>query len=174
MSHCRVSKNTIFSRCRCNKYVFRFRWPSQCCRCCGRKYLDRQRKWVSSFYLLVINSVLYMQNSFWHRSRSFSVTGWMWHVSAVKSRFLPKNEQAENKESLPNIRVKVSTLQILLTLHNCKIYSRMLVQQEQILHHVAWSTFYALFHDAFCWYYDYGVFVRHRIITWSCVTENAL
>jgi len=40
-------------------------------------------------------------------------------------------------DSLPNIRVEVSTLQNLLTLHSCKIKSRMLVQQEQILHHVA-------------------------------------
>jgi len=115
-----------------------------CCRCCGQKQLDRHQKWVNTFYLLVINSVLYMQNSFWHKSRSFSVTGWMWHLSAVKSRFLPKNEQAETMESMPNIRVAVSTLQTLLTLHNCKINSRMLVQQEQILHHVAWNTFYAL------------------------------
>jgi len=55
----------------------------------------------------------------------------------MKSRFLPKNEQAETMDSLPNIRVEVSTLQTLLTLPNCKINSRILVQQEQILHHVA-------------------------------------
>ena len=115
-----------------------------CCRCCGRKQLDWQRKWVNTFYLLVINSVLYMQNSFWHKSRSFSVTGWMWYVSAVKPRCFPKNKQAETMEILPNIRVDVSTLQSLLTLYNCKINSRMLVQQEQILHHVACNIFYAL------------------------------
>jgi len=50
---------------------------------------------------------------------------------------LPENEQAGTMESLPNIRVEVSTLQTLLTLRNCKINSRMLVQQQQILHHVA-------------------------------------
>ena len=108
--------------------------------CCGRKQLDRQQKLVNTFYLLAINSILHMQNSFWHKSRSLSVIGWMWHVSAVVSRFLPENEQAGTMESLPNIRVEVSTLETLLTLRNCKINSRMLVQQQQILHHVAWNT----------------------------------
>ena len=81
-----------------------------------------------------------MQNSFWHKSRSLFVTGWMWHVSAVVSRILLKDEPAGTMGTLSNIQVEVSTLQTLLTLHNCKIKPRMLVQQEQI---VAWNTFYA-------------------------------
>jgi len=77
-------------------------------------------------------------------------------------------------ESLPNIRVEVSTLQTLLTLHNCTINSRMLVQQEQILHHVVWNIIYAHIPYAFCWCYEFCVFGRRTIITWSCVTEYAL
>ena len=143
------------------------------CSCCGRKQLDRQQKWVNTFYLLVINSMLYMRNSFWRKSRSFFTTGLMWYVSAVVSRFLPKNEQAGTTESLPNIRVEVSTLQTLLTLHNCKIYSRMLVQQEQILHHVVWNTFYALI--PWCvllilWFWRFWETYNHHMVMcyWIC------
>jgi len=32
------------------------------CGCCGRKQLDRQQKWVNTFHLLVINSILYVVN----------------------------------------------------------------------------------------------------------------
>jgi len=46
---------------------------------------------------------------------------------------LLKNEQAGTMGTLPNIQVEVSTLQTLLTLHNCKSKPRMLVQQEQIV-----------------------------------------
>ena len=144
-----------------------------CCRCCGRKQLDRQQKLVNTFYLLVSSSILYMQNSFWHKSRSFSVTGWMWHVSAVVSRFLPKSEQIGTMESLPNIRVEVSTLQSLQTLHSCKLIQECWYNSSKYCITSSETHFMLLFHDAVCWYYDYGVFGRHRIITWPCVTENA-
>ena len=77
-----------------------------------------------------------------YRMLLITTKGWMWHVSAVVSRILLKNEPAGTTETLTNIQVKVSTLQTLLTTakDNCKSKPRMLVQQEQI---VAWNTFYA-------------------------------
>jgi len=115
-----------------------------CCRCCGRKQLDRQRKWVNTFYLFVINSVLCMQNNFWHKLRSFSVTGWMWHVSAVKSRSLPKKWASRNYGKLAKYPSGSVHFANPADVTKLQINSRMLVQQEQILHHVAWNTFYAL------------------------------
>jgi len=71
----------------------------------------------------------------------------------VVSRFLLKIGQAVTMRSLPNIQVVVSTLQTLLTSHNCKIKSRMLVQQDQMLHHVTWNIFYGIILWWFCWYH---------------------